>query len=233
MPDAIVFDLDGTLLDDDHALIQALQAFHGVYEEPLGLPFDVLHRRWTHLLRLYFQQYLDGALSIQEQRRRRVIELFRASGRTLSHPEADRAFSVYAAAYEQAWRLFDDAVPALRSLGHYRLAILTNGEPGQQSRKLRTTGLNDYFAAVCISGETGIAKPAPAAFHEVCRRLAVEPACALFVGDHLEIDARASTRAGLRGVWLNRNGAPGSFEGSVIRTLADLPALVSNTPSVA
>jgi putative hydrolase of the HAD superfamily len=55
----------------------------------------------------------------------------------------------------------------------------------------------------------------------------VDPSRALFIGDHLEIDARASTAAGLRGVWLNRNGAPGFFDGPIIRTLSELVTLAA------
>ena len=69
MPEAIVFDLDGTLLDDDHATIEALRVFHSVHAEPLGLAFDELQQRWAKLLCVYFQKYLDGAISMEEQRR--------------------------------------------------------------------------------------------------------------------------------------------------------------------
>ena len=51
-----------------------------------------------------------------------------------------------------------------------------------------------------------MAKPDPDAFTAACARLAVAPQAAVYVGDRLDVDARAATAAGLRGVWLDRTG---------------------------
>jgi putative hydrolase of the HAD superfamily len=57
----------------------------------------------------------------------------------------------------------------------------------------------------------------------------VHPGQAVHVGDRLDTDAVGARDAGLHGVWLDRSGCGMLPQGagiSVIRQLADLPALV-------
>lgn len=52
----------------------------------------------------------------------------------------------------------------------------------------------------------GIGKPDPQVFVEACRRLGTEPDRTIYIGDELDIDARAAIETGLHGVWLDRPG---------------------------
>jgi putative hydrolase of the HAD superfamily len=229
--DAVLFDLDGTLSDDDYAVHQALLRFQGAHPEFATTPFEQLRSEWQRLLRLHFPDYLSGKISMQEQRRRRMTDLFRGAGHSVDERTADEAFSVYAAAYDASWRAFDDVVPALDALRGFRLAVVTNGQQEQQMNKLRAIGVSGYFDDVFISSRTGVAKPAREAFLRPCTQLGVDPQRCVFVGDSLDIDARGATAAGLRGVWLRRPGAPvaeeGAYDGPIIRTLADLVGRVT------
>jgi len=56
-----------------------------------------------------------------------------------------------------------------------------------------------YFEEVLTSGEIGASKPCPEAFQLACERLCVAPKTVLYVGDRLDIDARAASAAGLTG----------------------------------
>jgi putative hydrolase of the HAD superfamily len=221
-PDAIIFDLDGTLVDDDAATSAALTAFHQIYGELLGWPIDVLEIHWWRLLRLHYHEYLLGRISMHEQRRRRMAGLLEAAGCDAVAIDIEAAFALYLSAYEKSWRAFPDAIPTLRQLSGRKLAVLTNGDREQQLRKIEATGLSGFFEGIYVSSELGIAKPARGAFQEACSRLGVLPERCLFVGDNLEVDARASMAAGLRGVWLDRKGVGGVFEGATIHDLAEL-----------
>jgi putative hydrolase of the HAD superfamily len=227
-PDAIIFDLDGTLLDDDAATSAALVSFHEAYGAVLGWPIDVLESHWWRLLRLHYHEYLNGRISMQEQRRRRMTGLLAAAGCDADTIDIEAAFALYLRAYEKSWRAFPDAIPVLRQLGGRKLAVLTNGDREQQMRKIEATGLSGFFQGVYVSSEIGIAKPERGAFQEACSRLGVLPERCLFVGDNLEIDARASTAAGLCGVWLDRKAAaePGVFDGTTIHVLSELVGLM-------
>jgi putative hydrolase of the HAD superfamily len=131
---------------------------------------------------------------------------------------------------ERGFELYPDVsacLAAVRTAG-LKLGVITNNESVHQRRKLATVGLADVFDAVIISGEVGFAKPDGAIFRHGCAAVGVAPGEALHVGDLLEVDARGAAGAGLRGVWLDRQGRDdGTVEDvSVISALDELSALL-------
>lgn len=122
-------------------------------------------------------------------------------------------------------------LPCLLALRGSRVAVLSNGDQAQQEDKLRRTGLLPHVEVVMTSGGLGVAKPDPEAYRLACQRLGVEPARVAYVGDRLDVDAEASRAAGLRGVWLDRDGASESRFQPTINSLLDLPELLGQAPS--
>jgi phosphoglycolate phosphatase-like HAD superfamily hydrolase len=53
-PAAILFDVDGTLMDDDRAILLALASFHASHGSKLGISPDDLVTRWRKLLNVHF-----------------------------------------------------------------------------------------------------------------------------------------------------------------------------------
>ena len=231
--DAVLFDLDNTLVDDDYATRAGLRAFHGVYGSELGWPFEILLDYWRQLLDVYYPQYLTGALSLAEHRRKRVLDLFRLAGRELTPAEADAAFAVYRAEYARSWRLFPEVTAALDALRGHRMAVLTNGSLESQGEKMAASGLTGYFENLYASADLGVAKPSAAVFWKVCERMGVEPSRCVHVGDRLDVDARGAQAAGLRSVWLNRSKTAGAdasaYDGITIRTLLELVPLLQGS----
>ncbi len=231
MPRAVLFDLDGTLMDHDAARLAGLAAHAAQWL--LGIDAgesDRLHREWRRLEALHYDEYTSGQCSFAEQRRRRVRGVHAAFGRALDcDAAADAWFAGYLGHYRAAWRAFEDVLPALASLASARpdtkLGIVTNGEGEPQRAKLAAIGLADRFPVVVASGEVGVAKPDPAIFSLACERLGVQPEHAAHVGDRLDLDAHAAASAGLRGIWLDRLGVESAAPGVLtIATLHELPA---------
>ncbi len=83
-----------------------------------------------------------------------------------------------------------------------KLGLLTNGAPALQRGKLDRSGLGPWFAAVAVSGELGFGKPEPAIFHHLTGLLGVPPSEALMVGNSLSRDVLGAQRAGLPSCWL-------------------------------
>lgn len=84
----------------------------------------------------------------------------------------------------------------------YRLGLLTNGPPDIQRLKLVQTGLAGCFDAAVISGEAGVGKPSPEAFHLVLDALDVRPEEAVMVGDSWDRDVKGALAAGIRPMWI-------------------------------
>lgn len=231
--DCVLFDLDGTLLDHRASASAALEAALPVWAGADGIPDpDRLVRVWFELEDEHMGAYLRGECSFQEQRRRRTRAFLDALGRRGPEPDLDGLFGVYLRAYESAWRAFGDAEPCLRRLATVvRLAVLTNGDAGQQARKLERIGLAHRFEQVLTPAETGAAKPARAAFHSACKAMQLDNARCAYVGDDLESDARAASAAGLRGVWIDRTASPARPPDDVVRvaTLTALPGIIGHS----
>jgi putative hydrolase of the HAD superfamily len=90
---------------------------------------------------------------------------------------------------------------ALRSRG-YKLGVVTNGVSRRQTAKLETLGLADHLAALVISEDVGVKKPAAEIFLRALRALGCACGASWFVGDHPANDVDGARRVGMRGVWL-------------------------------
>jgi len=223
---AVLFDLDGTLMDHDAARDAAIADL---------LSGDVaLADAWRRLEAVHYDEYAAGRCSFQEQRRRRVRGIHAAMGRTEpADADCDDWFAAYLTRYRTGWTAFDDVAPALAALADAlpgaRLGIVTNGEGEPQRAKLAAIGLTDRFPVVVCSAEEGIAKPDAAIFLLACERLGVEPSAAAHVGDRLDLDAHGAAGAGLRGIWLDRAGVGETAPGGIVRIagLHELAAAVA------
>lgn len=230
---AVLFDLDGTLMDHDAACAAGLQAHLSDWLP--GLAADELarlEREWRRLETLHYDEYARGECTFTEQRRRRVrgihMALERESADTLGE---DAWFVAYLRHYRAAWCAFDDVLPALAALAAAQpaiaLGVVTNGEGEPQRAKLAAIGLDERFTVVVASGEEGVAKPDAQIFALACERLGVERERTAHVGDRLDLDAEGAAAAGLRGVWLDRRGTePGPAHVVRISTLHQLSTVL-------
>ncbi|MEU8277069.1 HAD family hydrolase, partial [Microbispora bryophytorum] len=149
-------------------------------------------------------------------------------------PDPDAAFAGFLTHYESAWAAFADVSETLEALAALDdapvLGVLTNGVAVQQEAKLRRIGLMDRMEVVLTPDTLGAFKPAPRCYHEAAAKLGLRPQEVLMVGDNLLLDAVAPTRAGMRGVWLDRYRAePVASSPAVTRitTLRDLPDVLA------
>ena len=124
---------------------------------------------------------------------------------------------------------FPDALECLQQIrGSFKLGLITNGASCLQREKLAGVALGDCFDAVIVSAEFGVGKPDPLILRHAVEELGVEASEAAIVGDSLERDVHGALAAGLRAIWLNRDGARSDGHGAVpeIATLVQLPDTV-------
>ena len=173
---AILFDLDGTLIDSASDIQGAFASAFGGLAVPLPPKEDL---RAVIGLRLEdcFAQFLDG----DGERATEGARLFREH---------------YKDHYLDGTRPYPGADAALRALAAQAPLALCTMKKWQFARKiLAAFGWDSLFAQVLGSEEGFAAKPDPAMLLELCRRLKVTPAEILYVGD-TENDARMAHAAG-------------------------------------
>jgi 2-haloalkanoic acid dehalogenase type II len=174
-----------------------------------------------------FDGVLPPFVSFRDVWRHRSAELLRHWGNDATPLLAAEAyFRAHACA-----PLYPDARPMLDALrGRYALAVLSDADTDFLADCLARNGL--AFDAVVSSEDVRAYKPHVAMFREVCTRLGVEPAQAVYVGDSPWHDIAGGRNAGLRAVWLNRHARawPEDIEPpeTAITTLAELVAVLTN-----
>lgn len=113
----------------------------------------------------------------------------------------DEAFAIFDRE-RNTLELYPEARPALESLAsRYTLVAVTNG-----NARLDRIGIDDLFDEFVSARSVGAAKPARTIFEAAVSAGGAAAHETLHVGDHPEIDVNGARAAGLRSVWLNRNG---------------------------
>ncbi|GAB2851229.1 HAD family hydrolase [Microbacterium insulae] len=224
---AVCFDLDGTLLRDDHVdevvrqaaseeavvrrlapgfVDEAVSALHaywfGVGESPAlsTIPTDALPLDvWEAVLRRHGVEDREAAEAV--------------------HARQIALESAAAVLYDESL----DVLASVRRAG-LRTAVITNGPSALQRGKLATVGL-DGFDAVVVSGEVGHRKPEREIFELALGVLGVGSDEAIHVGDNQTADVGGAVGAGLTAVWINRRGA--AVASDPHHTIADLRGLLA------
>lgn len=191
MADAVLFDLDETLLDRTASLRAFLQDQFSRYAPQLaGVDYAAWETRFLEL---------DARGSVPKSKVYPAL-LHECGG----DPNAAQAMIAdYAANCARHARPFEgmaDLLDALRSRAK-RLAIVTNGESAFQRAHIDALGLTPWMDAVLVSDEEGLRKPDTEIFLRAAARLGVAPDRCLFVGDNPAADVLGAAAVGMRTVW--------------------------------
>ena len=200
----IFFDIDGTLIDHASASAGASLVFFDHFPGAIPCTRQEYPAVWEQILNKHFKRWANGEISLWEQRRARMRDVFAAPG--LGDEEADSRYRIFIREYEALTRPFDDAGPCLRQLAGQPLGIISNGVREQQIGKLERAGLLKYFSVMVYSEDVGLGKPSPRIFLEACRRAGDAYEQCIHVGDDLEADVAGSRALGMRGIHLSRTG---------------------------
>lgn len=120
-----------------------------------------------------------------------------------------------------AWRIFDDVLPALDSLAArgIDLAIISNWDE-RLLPLLKDLRLAKYFEQIVVSCDIGFPKPSPVIFEHAAKKLGLPPQNILHVGDSANHDVAGAKKAGFQALLLDRDAEEPS-EGT-IRSLTTL-----------
>ncbi|WP_267354263.1 MULTISPECIES: HAD family hydrolase [unclassified Methylobacterium] len=191
MIDAILFDLDETLLDRTNSL----QAFVR----------DQFERHANHLDHVRSDEWCTRFLVLDSRGHvhKSVVYaniLAEFGGRA---EYADTLLADYRARCARFAQPFDGMVEVLKELRARGLAlgIVTNGETVFQSRHVEALELNRLVDAVLISEREGLRKPDAALFLRAATACRTAPSRCLFVGDNPVVDILGAHAAGMSTAW--------------------------------
>lgn len=114
----------------------------------------------------------------------------------------------------------------------YKLAVVTNGFTELQQIRLQKTGLAEFFQAVFISEQIGVAKPDVRVFEHIFKQLNITTKeTVLMVGDTLTSDIQGGVNAGVDTCWYNPHSHENHTELTPtyeIKSLHELLALMAS-----
>ena len=84
----------------------------------------------------------------------------------------------------------------------YRMGIVSNGFREVQYNKLKSSGIDGYFATVVLSDDAGENKPSPRFFEYALERGASEGLRNIIIGDNLKADIDGALDCGHEAIWL-------------------------------
>ncbi len=174
---ALIFDLDGTLIDSKQDLIRSVNAM--LRELGRGeLPAETISGYIGHgAPQLVARALGDGST---EEQRQRALQFF------LNYYEEHKMDSTCA---------YPGVPETLEKLASMPMAVLTNKPVRISVRILEAMGLSKYFQAIYGGNSFQTKKPDPLGATTILRELNAEPREALLVGDS-EVDVQTARNAG-------------------------------------
>ncbi|MFT0795267.1 HAD-IA family hydrolase [Synechococcus sp. H70.1] len=114
------------------------------------------------------------------------------------------------------WELYPETLPVLQALQGegIRLGVISNFD-SRLPRVLQALGLEGYFSSLTLSTQVGYAKPDPRIFQAALETQGIPPEAACHIGDSYREDYQGATAAGLRALWLDREGKDPSCQGRI------------------
>jgi 2-haloacid dehalogenase len=198
--DAIVFDVIGTLVDDDATWMRIAEQL--AVESGLSDP-GALRARWVELLDERMNAVIEGEAPwgshsqlIGDSAQDSITDL---GGNATSETAA------LVASIEREYAAWPDVAAATAALRRSRLvAGVSNGDLDSLARLSNTNAIS--WDIVLSTGAVQTFKPAPAAYRYAIDTLGIDPARTLFVASH-PWDLRAAAGHGFRTAYVARPGA--------------------------
>jgi HAD superfamily hydrolase (TIGR01509 family) len=211
--DAVIFDLDGVLVDSEIWWDEARASFAARHDRPWSVEdrlsvMGANSATWSRTMRERLGLEMDPS-AIEAAVVGMMVDRYRRDGPPV----------------------IEGAVDAVRRIaGRLPVAIASSAHPDVIQAALEGTGLGDVFGAVASSDEVAIGKPEPDVYLLAAQRLGVDPRRCLVVEDSLN-GLRAARAAGMRTALVPNQSIPPA-EGAMdladvtFARLADLETVV-------
>ncbi|ASK63747.1 L-2-haloalkanoic acid dehalogenase [Virgibacillus phasianinus] len=217
---AVIFDLDGTLLNRDSSVQRFIEN-----------QYDRLNKWLGHISKsAYTARFIEldcRGYVWKDEVYRQLVKEFNVKGITWKSLLKDymKEFSYNCVPFPNLARM----LKAIQNKS-IRIGLITNGRGQFQMDNIEALGIGKYFDKILISEWEGIKKPNPDIFIRALNQLHVSPNEAMYVGDHPDNDIKAARSIGMTGVWKGNpywNSVDADF---VINDLIELSLLIRMSP---
>lgn len=212
---AVIFDLDGTLLDRDSSLKHFIQ--------------DQYERYSKELAHIPKQKYISRFIELDQKGYvwkdkvyQQLLNEYDLSNLTWEEMLDD--YLHYFPAHCVPFLHMEHVLKELKKKG-LLLGMITNGFTDFQWMNIKALRIDHYFDTILVSEQEGIKKPHKDIFLRALKALDVSAEESVYIGDHPENDVLGARGAGMHAVWKKGAFFDGSFTDSYI--IEDLKELLN------
>ena len=201
----VFFDLDETLIDIKYAQNEAIKSLYKKFgfDRKIGLVEFV--KKWDELTDYHYKFYTVKQISYEEQRRRRVVDLFASFDVKLERDAMDVYF-IYLTEFENSWIVYDGSVETLELLKDKGivLGLISNGDYEQQVQKMKKVGVFEMFDYVNTSSQFEYSKPDERLFEKIFDMHGIKYDELVYVGNSYSKDIVPCRNLGIKTIFVNR-----------------------------
>jgi len=202
----LFFDLDHTLWDfetNSRETIQELYTTHRLAE--LGIvDFDGFYNTYSAHNHRLWDRYTKGFIKQEELRWKRVY-LSLLDFKVANEPLAKEMSQAYLEILPNKKHLFPYTIEILEYLKQkdYKMHLITNGFESVQFKKIKNSGLADYFIEVITSEASNSLKPHTDIFEYALKNAKATVAESIMIGDNESADIQGGINIGMDTIFVN------------------------------
>jgi putative hydrolase of the HAD superfamily len=202
----LFFDLDHTLWDfetNSKETIQELYTTHRLAE--LGIvDFDGFYSTYSAHNHRLWDRYTKGFIKQEELRWKRVY-LSLLDFKVANEPLAKEMSQAYLEILPNKKHLFPYTIEILEYLKQkdYKMHLITNGFESVQFKKIKNSGLADYFIEVITSEASNSLKPQKEIFEYALKNAKASVNESIMIGDNEFADIQGGINMGMDTVFVN------------------------------
>ncbi|MBS4192830.1 HAD family hydrolase [Bacillus sp. FJAT-49705] len=215
---AVIFDLDGTLLNRDESVKKFIDNQYKRLNKWVG---HIPKEKYT----IRFIELDSRGYVWKDKVYQQLVDEFEITGVNWEVLLGD-----YISEFKHSCVPFPNLLSMLEDLrkSNLLLGIITNGYGQFQIDNIKALGIEKYFKTILVSEWEGIKKPSPQIFKRALELLNVSANESIFVGDHPENDVKAAQNVGMKGIWKKDFQWENVKADIIIDDFAALPLIIKN-----
>ncbi|MEC2072701.1 HAD family hydrolase [Alkalihalophilus marmarensis] len=215
---AVLFDLDGTLLNRDASV-------HAFIENQ----YDRLNKGLKHIPK---EMYCSRFIELDKRGyvwKDRVYQQLLAEF-DLSDLKWEDMLGDYISEFKHHCVPFNGLKEMLKELKSMKLLVgmITNGYGQFQMDNIEALGIKEFFDVILVSEWEGMKKPDQEIFYRALQRMNVDHSDSVFVGDHPDNDVYAAQQAGMCAIWKKDREWDQVDADFTVEDLSEIPKIIDS-----
>jgi len=215
---ALLFDIDGTLLDFEKGELEALEYIFKICNIPfnkdnINIFKKINYKHWSMLERKEINK--EYCLT------HRFTELFEILN--IKNVDVVKISKLFQIELSKKHYLFDNALLVLNKLHQkYKIYIITNGVSFIQHARLKDSNIINYVDGVFISEEINYVKPDVDFFNYVLNKINLNKDEVVIIGDSLSSDIQGGINSNIDTILVDINHLHDDYKNKKVNNLIDL-----------